>query len=198
MSPPSAKLYFYMAAVDISGFVTEIKDHAMEHGFHVHDERHFIETYSMRQAWEIDLHPEDACGEPLDFHLNLDVEPRILLAFEDEAALLGDDDVPEDTYHMLLSMTWDLPPVDKDTDLLRLAIELSAIGGMGLPLEVGTLETTASPTDSPVRKVTVVGRSSLSLAKIYAGEDTICPIIEKCLQISRFLLAKTVKWTGEL
>jgi len=186
-----------MAAVDISGFVTEIKDHAMEHGFHVHDERHFIETYSMRQAWEIDLHPEDACGEPLDFHLNLDVEPRILLAFEDEAALLGDDDVPEDTYHMLLSMTWDLPPVDKDTDLLRLAIELSAIGGMGLPLEVGTLETTASPTDSPVRKVTVVGRSSLSLAKIYAGEDTICPIIEKCLQISRFLLAKTVKWTGE-
>ena len=42
-----------MAVLDVAGFVTEIKDHAVDHGFHVHDERHFVETYSLRQAWEV-------------------------------------------------------------------------------------------------------------------------------------------------
>ena len=66
-----------MAVIDLPGFVADLKDHAVEHGFHVHDERHFVETYSMRQAWEVDLHPEDACGGPLDLHLAVEVEPRI-------------------------------------------------------------------------------------------------------------------------
>ena len=60
-----------MAVLDVAGFVTEIKDHAVDHGFHVHDERHFVETYSLRQAWEVDLHPEEGCGGPLDLHLAL-------------------------------------------------------------------------------------------------------------------------------
>ncbi len=42
-------------AVDIASAVTYLKDHATEHGFHVHDERHFVETYTLRQSWEIDL-----------------------------------------------------------------------------------------------------------------------------------------------
>ena len=46
-----------MAVVDVAGFIADLKDHAAEHGFHVHDERHFVETYSMRQAFEVDLHP---------------------------------------------------------------------------------------------------------------------------------------------
>ena len=40
-----------MAALDVAGFVSDLKDHAADHGFHVHDERHFVETYSLRQAW---------------------------------------------------------------------------------------------------------------------------------------------------
>ena len=44
-------------AVDLAGTVTYLKDHAVEHGFHVHDERHFVETYTLRQAWEVDVHP---------------------------------------------------------------------------------------------------------------------------------------------
>ena len=52
-----------MAVIDIAGFVTDLKSHAIDHGFHVHDERHFIETYSLRQLWEVDLHPaESAAG----------------------------------------------------------------------------------------------------------------------------------------
>ena len=63
-----------MAVIDMSGYVADLKDHAAEHGFHIHDERHFLETYSLRQAWEVDLHPEEACGatgSPFDFGVRL-------------------------------------------------------------------------------------------------------------------------------
>jgi len=39
-----------VAVIDVPGFVTDLKEHAVEHGFHVHDERHFVETYSLNQA----------------------------------------------------------------------------------------------------------------------------------------------------
>ena len=58
-----------MAVIDVAGFVADLKDHAVDHGFHVHDERHFVETYSLRQAWEVDLHPEEGCGVPVDLNL---------------------------------------------------------------------------------------------------------------------------------
>ena len=73
-----------MPAVDIPGFVTDLKAHAVEHGFHIHAERHFVETYSLGQTWEVELHPEEACGGPLDLHLTLEIDPRVLLSFEDE------------------------------------------------------------------------------------------------------------------
>jgi len=51
-----------LSAVDIAGFVTDLKAHAVEHRFHIHAERHFVETYSLGQTWEVELHPEEACG----------------------------------------------------------------------------------------------------------------------------------------
>ena len=60
----------------MAGFVADIKSQAIDTGFHVHDERHFVETYSLRQLWEVDLHPEEACSGPIDLHLSLDVDPR--------------------------------------------------------------------------------------------------------------------------
>ena len=81
-----------MAAIDLAGYVAELKDHAVDHGFHIHDERHFIETYSLLQTWEVDLHPEEGCGGPVDLHLALEVEPRTLLAFEDAIIDLDEDD----------------------------------------------------------------------------------------------------------
>ena len=68
-----------MAVIDVAGFVADLKSHAIDHGFHVHDERHFVETYSLRQLWEVDLHPEEACNGPIDLHLSLEVDPRALL-----------------------------------------------------------------------------------------------------------------------
>ena len=93
-----------MAVIDVAGFVADLKDHAADHGFHVHDERHFVETYSLRQAWEVDLHPEEACGGPLDLHLALEVDPRPLLAFEDAVMTLPEGDDPTTTFHFPLAV----------------------------------------------------------------------------------------------
>ncbi len=44
-----------LAVIDVPGFVADLKDHAVDHGFHIHEERHFVETYSLRQTWEVEL-----------------------------------------------------------------------------------------------------------------------------------------------
>ena len=98
-----------MAVIDVAGYVAELKDHAVDHGFHVHDERHFVETYSLRQAWEVDLHPEEACNGPLDLHLALEVDPRVLLSFEDAVVDLPEGADPPDDYHFPLTFTWPFP-----------------------------------------------------------------------------------------
>src|SRR6476469_419311 len=106
-SPRSSPL----AVIDVAGFVADLKDHATRHGFHVHDERHFVETYSLRQAWEVDLHPEEACGGPLDLHLALEVDPRTLLSFEDLVMALPEEEDPPDSFWFPLLFTWSLPPL---------------------------------------------------------------------------------------
>jgi hypothetical protein len=71
-----------MAVLDVAGFVADLKDHAVEHGFHVHDERHFVESYSLRQTWEVDVHPEEGCEGPLDLYLSLEIDkPGDMAAF---------------------------------------------------------------------------------------------------------------------
>ena len=183
-----------MAAIDVAGFVADLKDHAVDHGFHVHDERHFVETYSLRQAWEVDLHPEDACGGPVDLHLTLDVDPRVLLAFEDTFNTLGEDEEPDDDYHFPLVMTWQLPPMSQGPDLLRLAIDLAPIGGVDLPLEVSASDTFASATDSGERRVTIIARRAISLASVFKGDDPLCNVFEHCREVSNFLLQASESW----
>src|SRR5204862_368206 len=78
---------------------------------HIHDERHFLETYSLRQNWEVDLHPEEGCGGPVDLHLALEIDPRTLLAFEDAVNTLEEDDAPPEGYEFPLTFTWVLPPL---------------------------------------------------------------------------------------
>ena len=65
-----------MAVIDMSGYVADLKAHAAEHGFHIHDERHFLETYNLRQAWEVDLHPEEACGGATGSSFDVGVRPQ--------------------------------------------------------------------------------------------------------------------------
>jgi hypothetical protein len=183
-----------LAAIDVAGFVAELKDHAVDHGFHVHDERHFVETYSLRQVWEVDLHPEEGCGGPLDLHLALEVEPRILLAFEDVVAELPDDDEPADEFHFPLIFTWALPPLPKGPDLLQLATDLAGVGGPELPLEVSAIDSFASVTDAPERSLTVVAKQQVSLARVLGGEELLGEVLDRCLAVSRFLLAHAPEW----
>ena len=186
-----------MAVIDVAGYVSEIKEHAVDHGFHVHDERHFVETYSLRQTWEVDLHPEEACGGPLDLHLALEVDPRQLLRFEDAVADLTDDDEPPDTFHFPVVFNWALPPLPHGPDLLILATELAGVGGTRLPLEVSAIDAFPSVTDAPERSLAIVSRIEVSLARVFMGQEQLCDVLDQCLAVSRYLLENAETWLGE-
>jgi len=192
-----------VAVVDVAGFIADLKDHAAEHGFHVHDERHFVETYSMRQAFEVDLHPEAACGGPLDLHLSLDLDPRTLMAFEDEVMSLSEEANPSDDLTVQILFTWALPPLENGPDLLVLATELAGLGGTQLPTEVSAMDSFAEVTDAPQRSINVVARIETPLAGLYSGDfrgeerNWVCDALDRCQAISEYLLDRAPAWLGE-
>jgi hypothetical protein len=186
-----------VAVIDVAGFIADLKDHAVDHGFHVHDERHFVESYSLRQAWEVDLHPEEACGGPLDLHLALEVDPRTLLGFEDLVMALEEGEDPPDEHRFPLLFTWALPPLPKGPDLLVLATELAGVGGTDLPLEVSAIDSYHSVTDAPERTLTMVARIEVSLAKVLLGQEMLCEVLDRCLDVSRYLLDRAPSWLDE-
>src|SRR3954464_7856174 len=110
-----------MAVIAVAGYVSELKEHAVDHAFHVHDERHFVETYSLRQAWEVDLHPDEACNGPLDLHLALGADPRVLLSFEDAGSGVPEDGDAPGSFPLPLVFRGALPPLPQPPDLLVLA-----------------------------------------------------------------------------
>ena len=187
-----------MASIDLAGFIADLKDHAIDHGFHVHDERHFVETYSLRQAWEVDLHPEEACGGPLDLHLALDVDPRGLLAFEDVVLSIDEDEDPPDEFHFPMIFTWAMPPLPKGPDLLVLATELAGVGGPDLPLEVSAIDSFGAVTDAPERSLTIVAKVDVSLSRVFLGQEQLCDTLDACLAVSHFLLDRAPVWLDDL
>jgi len=187
-----------LAVIDVPGFVADLKDHAVDHQFHVHDERHFVETYSLRQAWEVDLHPEEACGGPLDLHLSLEVDPRGMLAFEDRMMDLPEGSDPPDEFAFPLVFTWVLPPLPKGPDLLVLATDLAGIGGTDLPLEVSAIDSFASVTDAAERSLTTVARIEVGLDKIFLGQEQLCDVLDRCHDVSMFLLDRAPAWLDEI
>jgi hypothetical protein len=182
-------------AIDIAGFITYLKDHAVEHGFHVHDERHFIETFSLRQAWEVDVHPESACDGPLDLNLAFDVEPRVLLALEDQVTTMDDDySPPEGDFRLPLLFNWNLPTLKRPPDLVVLAAEVAGIGGPDLPIEVSAVESTgALSTGSDVR-LAITGRVEVSLVDVMMGQEKMCDTLDRCHDVSEFLVGQADTW----
>lgn len=187
-----------MAVIDVAGYIADLKDHAtVAHGFHVHDERHLVETYSLRQVWEVDLHPEEGCNGPLDLHLTLEVDPRVLLNFEDKVAELSDEEDPPDEFFFPLTLTWAMPPLLQGPDLLVLATQLAGVGGPDLPLEVSAIDSFPSVTDAPERTLTIVARRPVSLALVFAGEELLDELFEACRRVSLYLLEQAPRWIGE-
>ena len=182
-------------AIDIAGFITYLKDHAVEHGFHVHDERHFIETYSLRQSWEVDLHPESACDGPLDLNLAFDVEPRVLLTLEEEVAAMEDSySDPEGDFKLPLMFNWALPPVEDPPDLVVIAAELAGVGGMDLPIEVSGVESTGALSTSSDLRLSIVGRVEVSLVDVMLGQEKMCDILDRCRDVSEWLIDQAQDW----
>lgn len=182
-------------SIDIAGFIADLKEHAIEHGFHVHDERHFVETYSLRQSWEMDVHPEEACVGPIDLHISLDVDPRVLLAFQDRLEEMGDDfEEPEDEYSLQLFFNWGVPPLTSPPDLLILATEIAGIGGTDLPVEVSAIDSFAAVTDAPERSLQLVGRTEVSLVDMLMGREQLCGALDAAKDISLYLVDRTNTW----
>lgn len=182
-------------AIDIAGFVADLKEHAIEHGFHVHDERHFVETYSLRQSWEIDVHPEEACNGPLDLHLALDVDPRVLLSFLDRLDEMTDDfEEPEDDWTLQLFFNWGLPPLKNPPDLLVLATDLAGIASTDVPIEVSAIDSFAAVTDAPERRLQLVGRTDVSLAAMVMGREQLCAALDRSKDVSLYLLDHMGQW----
>jgi hypothetical protein len=186
-----------LAVIDVAGFIADLKDHAADHNFHVHDERHFVESYSLRQAWEVDLHPDEACGGPLDLHLALEVDPRILLGFEDLMLEMSEGDDPPEGYAFTLAFTWALPPLPKPPDLLMVALDMADIGGPDLPLEVSAVDSFAQVTDAPQRTLTIVSRIDIGLDQIFLGQENLCDTLDRCHAVSMYLLEHAAAWLDE-
>lgn len=187
-----------MAVIDVPGFVADFKGHAVDHQFHVHDERHFVETYSLRQMWEVDLHPEQACGGPLDLHLALEVDPRAMLQFEDRIVSETDGDEPPLGFAFPLAFTWALPPLPSAPDLLVLATELAETGGTNLPLEVSAIDSYATVIDAPERTLAIVARLDVPLERIFLGQDQLCEVLDRCHAVSMYLLDRAPAWLDEI
>ena len=187
-----------MAIIDVPGYVTELKDHAADHGFHVHDERHFVETYSMRQTWEVDLHPERACGGPLDLHLAIEVDPRTLIAFEDQMLTLPEDAEPPTGFSFPLVFNWSLPPLSDAPDLLVLATDLAGIGGADLPLKVQAIDSTHDVIDAPERSLMIGARLELRLDDLFMHRENLCEVFDRCHAVSEFLLDRAPVWLDEV
>lgn len=182
-------------AVDVPGFVTYLKDHAVEHGFHVHDERYFIETYSLRQAHEVDMHPEVACNGPLDLNLAFDVDPRMLLALEDRLAVMEDDyEEPDGDWRQVLLFNWSLPALDSPPDLVILATELAGIAGPTIPIEVSAVDSFGALSDAPERRLSLVGRFEVSLVDVMLGREKLCDVLDRCREVSEYLVNAVDDW----
>ncbi len=90
-----------------------------------------------------------------------------------------------------------LPPLPKGPDLLVLATELAGIGGTDLPLEVSAIDSFASVTDAAERSLTIVARVEVGLDRIFLGQEQLCDILDRCHDVSSYLLDRAPAWLDE-
>ena len=83
------------------------------------------------------------------------------------------------------------------TTLAIVAFSFGGCGGIGgpdLPVEVSAIDSYGAPTDAPERALTVVSRLNVSLTRILRGEELLCDPLDRCLEVSRFLLDRVPDW----
>lgn len=175
-----------MAFIDVPGFIADLKGFAIDEGFHVHDERHFVETYSLRQWWEVDIHPEAGCGSQMDLHISLDVDPRILLAFEDAASTANDlADIPDD-FFFPLTLTWSSPLPLEESKLRALGNRVRTM--TSLSVELASTDSYSVVGEALERRATITARHGMSLRSIAEGTEHVEQVLAEAHDISLFLL----------
>ena len=75
--------------------------------------------------------------------------------------------------------------------------ELAGVGGPDLPLEVSAIDSFPSATDAPERSLTIAARQEVSLARVLGGEELLCEVLDRCLNVSRYLLERAPAWLGD-
>ena len=75
-----------------------------------------------------------------------------------------------------------------------LATDLAGIGGPDLPLEVSAIDSFGAVTDAPERSVSIVARQTVSLARVYVGEELLCDTLDRCMAVSKYLLEQAPAW----
>ena len=181
-------------SVDIAGFVTDLKEHATEHGFHVHDERISSRpTPCASHGKSISIRRRD--GGPIDLHVALDVDPKVILSLREALDEMDSDfEEPENVYHLDLFFNWAVPPLHSPPDLLVLATDLAGLAGVTLPVEVSAIDSYGAVTDAPERRLTLTGRASVSLVDVLMGLDQLCDVLDRSHEVSEYLLDRVGGW----
>jgi hypothetical protein len=175
-----------MAFIDVPGFIADLKGFAIDEGFHVHDERHFVETYSLRQWWEVDIHPEAGCGSQMDLHISLDVDPRILLAFEDAASTASElSEIPDD-FFFPLTLTWSSPLPMPEAQLRKLGAQVRKM--TSLTIELAATDSYSVVGEALERRATITARHGMSLRSIAEGTEHVERVLAEAHEISLYLL----------
>jgi len=52
-------------------------------------------------------------------------------------------------------------------------------------------------TDAPERSLSIVARVNVPLAQVYLGEEILCDVLDRCRDVSLYLLKKASVWLGD-
>jgi len=78
------------------------------------------------------------------------------------------------------------------------ATELAGIGGIDLPVEVSAIDSFPSVTDAPERSLSIVAKMTIDLADVYMNvDDAIEVALDRCKDVSLYLLEEAPKWLDE-
>ena len=88
--------------------------------------------------------------------MSLEIDPRTLIAFEDEIIKVGEEGEPDELITIPVVISFALPPLAAGPDLLVLATDLAGVGGTDLPLQVSAVDSFAAVTDAPELAISMV------------------------------------------
>lgn len=191
--------------LDLQAFVAGLKDHVLDHGFHIYDERHYIETYSGEQVWYIGLHLENSCDGPIAVELILTASTRALLKFEDALAEPDDEESSdalneEMAARIVVPLTLEVSasPLATAPDLLVLATEVAARSHPAVPMKPTLTSRVELLDEGEEYCLHITGKVWVPLFGIYQGDELkeVCAVLDSGRAVCRHLCEEIDSWMG--